>query len=114
MSLEELGVVQMAHIEVNEADKSIAVLFTPTIPHCSMATLIGLCIKIKIRQSLPADFWIDVKIREGSHVSEQAINKQLADKERVAAALENPSLSSVVKLCLDGPAQPGIVHMATA
>lgn len=38
----------------------------------------------------------------GSHASEAAVNKQLNDKERVAAALENPSLLSMVNKCLDG------------
>ena len=47
-------------------------------------------------------------------MSEEAINKQLSDKERVAAALENPNLYNVVKMCLDGPPQPGIIHNATA
>lgn len=30
--------------------------FTPTIPHCSMATLIGLSIKVKLLRSLPQRF----------------------------------------------------------
>lgn len=30
--------------------------FTPTIPHCSMATLIGLSIKVKLLRSLPDRF----------------------------------------------------------
>lgn len=34
------------------------------------------------------------------------MNKQLADKERVAAALENPSLLGMVDRCLAG--QPGL------
>ena len=58
-------------------------------------------------------FQISVRIREGSHVSEEAINKQLADKERVAAALENPSLLSVIKMCNEGPPRAGIIHAAS-
>lgn len=49
-------------------------------------------------------------IREGSHVSEEAINKQLLDKERVSAALENPNLLLVVNMCLEGPPTAGIIH----
>ena len=30
--------------------------FTPTIPHCSMATLIGLSIRVKLLRSLPTRF----------------------------------------------------------
>ncbi len=41
-----------------------------------------------------------VRIAPGTHNSEDAINKQLADKERVAAALENASLLEVVNKCV--------------
>ena len=36
----------------------------------------------------------------GAHATEHAVNKQLADKERVAAALENPNLLAMVNRCL--------------
>lgn len=45
---------------------------------------------------------VDVRITEGSHSSEVSVNKQLADKERVAAALENPNLRHMVDKCLVG------------
>lgn len=76
------------------------VLFTPTIPHCSMATLIGLSIKVRLLWSLPSRFKISVTITPGTHASEYAINKQLDDKERVAAALENVHLSTVLNKCI--------------
>ena len=40
----------------------------------------------------------------GGHASEAAVNKQLNDKERVAAALENPNLLRMVDSCLAGAA----------
>ncbi|XP_075017521.1 cytosolic iron-sulfur assembly component 2B isoform X1 [Calonectris borealis] len=85
---------------VNDAESTVAVEFTPTIPHCSMATLIGLSIKVKLIRSLPERFKLDVHITPGTHASEHAVNKQLADKERVAAALENSHLLEVVNQCL--------------
>ena len=39
-------------------------------------------------------------IAPGTHAAEAAVNKQLADKERVAAALENSHLLEVVNQCL--------------
>lgn len=39
-------------------------------------------------------------MKPGTHDSEDEINKQLADKERVAAALENPALLKLVNNCL--------------
>lgn len=78
------------------------VKFTPTIPHCSMATLIGLSIRVQLMRALPSRFKVSVQIAPGTHVSEQAVNKQLADKERVAAAQENSMLLEVINQCL-GP-----------
>ena len=81
---------------------SLRDLFSPTIPHCSMATLIGLTLRVKLLRSLPARFKVVVKIEPGTHVSEHAVNKQLADKERVRAALENEHLLKVVNKCITG------------
>ncbi|KAK2529919.1 hypothetical protein Q9233_006304 [Columba guinea] len=46
--------------QVNDAESTVAVEFTPTIPHCSMATLIGLSIKVKLIRSLPERFKLQV------------------------------------------------------
>ncbi|XP_016105147.1 cytosolic iron-sulfur assembly component 2B [Sinocyclocheilus grahami] len=100
LSLEELNVVEQMRVNVNDEESTVSVEFTPTIPHCSMATLIGLSIKAKLLRSLPDRFKIDVHITPGTHASEDAVNKQLADKERVAAALENSQLLEVVNQCL--------------
>ncbi|XP_057201726.1 cytosolic iron-sulfur assembly component 2B [Triplophysa rosa] len=100
LSLEELNVVEQMRVIVNDQESTVSVEFTPTIPHCSMATLIGLSIKVKLLRSLPDRFKIDVHITPGTHASEDAVNKQLADKERVAAALENSQLLEVVNQCL--------------
>jgi hypothetical protein len=78
------------------------VFFTPTVSHCSMATLIGLCVRVQLLRALPQRFKVDVYVSPGSHSSEHAVNKQLNDKERVAAALENPQLLDKVNLCLSG------------
>ncbi|XP_041916911.1 cytosolic iron-sulfur assembly component 2B [Alosa alosa] len=100
LSLEELNVLEQVRVRVNDQENAVSVEFTPTIPHCSMATLIGLSIKVKLLRSLPDRFKIDVHITPGTHASEEAVNKQLADKERVAAALENAQLLEVVNQCL--------------
>lgn len=74
--------------------------YTPTIPHCSMATLIGLSIRVQLLRTLPARFKVNIEVSPGTHASEAAINKQLADKERVAAALENNNLIQVINQCI--------------
>jgi uncharacterized membrane protein YgcG len=82
--------------------KTNSVRFTPTVEHCSMATLIGLCIRTKLLRALPPRFKVDIALTPGSHMSEDAVNKQLNDKERVAAALENGALLAMVDRCLAG------------
>ncbi|RKP26330.1 hypothetical protein SYNPS1DRAFT_32761 [Syncephalis pseudoplumigaleata] len=100
MTLEQLNVLQLDHIAVHDRENRVQIEFTPTIPHCSMATLIGLCIRVRLLRSLPERFKVDISVRKGTHQSEQAVNKQLNDKERVAAALENTHLLEVVNQCL--------------
>ncbi|KAL3931117.1 MAG: hypothetical protein SGPRY_001260 [Prymnesium sp.] len=101
-TLEQLRVAQPRLITVDDARSRVDIHFSPTIPHCSMATLIGLCIRVKLLRTLPSRFKINVNITPGTHASESAVNKQLNDKERVAAALENDNLLSVVNKCLAG------------
>ena len=74
--------------------------YTPTIPHCTMATLIGLSIRVQLLRTLPSRFKVSIEVSPGTHSSEAAINKQLADKERVAAALENNNLIQVINQCI--------------
>lgn len=87
--------------QVDNTNNEIKVLFTPTIPHCSMATLIGLSLRVRLLRALPPRFKVNVEITPGTHASEAAVNKQLADKERVAAALENKNLIRVINQCID-------------
>ncbi len=66
---------QLDQVEVDDSRNTVCVWFTPTIPHCSMATLIGLCIRVKLIRSLPRRFKVDVKISPGAHSSEDAGNE---------------------------------------
>ena len=102
LTLEQLNVVSIENVYVSDPGNVVVIQFTPTIPHCSMATLIGLCIRVKLLRSLPSRFKVTVKISPGAHQSEAAVNNQLADKERVAAALENSHLLEVVNKCIVG------------
>ncbi|KAH9503499.1 MIP18 protein galla-2 [Bulinus truncatus] len=77
LTLEELNVVEEAKVKVDDDANSVHIYFTPTIPHCSMATLIGLSIRVKLLRSLPSRFKVDVEITPGTHDSEIAVNKQL-------------------------------------
>ncbi|XP_050540019.1 MIP18 family protein galla-1 [Daktulosphaira vitifoliae] len=103
-TLEDLNVVYEEGVQVNRNPDlqlcSIKIEFNPTVPHCSLATLIGLCIRIKLLKSIVENVKLDIYIKEGAHTTEEEINKQINDKERVAAAMENPSLREVVEKCI--------------
>lgn len=110
-TLEQLSVVSQDTIVIenivpfgNEFDiglpiKALTVFFRPTIPHCSMAAIIGLCIQVQLKRYVP-DYWVKVHIVENTHVNYKALNKQLDDKDRVTAALENESLAEIINSCL--------------
>ncbi|EMD34390.1 hypothetical protein CERSUDRAFT_117256 [Gelatoporia subvermispora B] len=101
MTLEQLAVVSAPQITFDsQVPDRLTVEFTPTVPHCGMSTFIGLSIRVRLLRSLPQRFKVDVRVKPGSHQSEHALNKQLNDKERVAAALENPALVEVLEQCL--------------
>ena len=54
-SLEELNVVREESIVVkdNLRECIIRIEFTPTVPHCTLATLIGLCLRVQLNRNLP-------------------------------------------------------------
>eukprot|EP00375_Theileria_parva_P001764 XP_764439.1 hypothetical protein [Theileria parva strain Muguga] len=95
-SLEDLNVVSKDNIFIDEDTSTVSVFFSPTVPHCTQASIIGLMIFVKLYQSLPPYFKIDVQISKGTHNTEETINKQLLDKERVSAALEYPPILKMI------------------
>ncbi|CAJ2646389.1 protein AE7-like 1 [Trifolium pratense] len=99
-SLEQLNVLSEESISVDHKLARILITFTPTVRHCSMVTVIGLCLRLKLKHHFPPHFKVDIKVSEGSHADEESVNKQLNDKERIAAALENPNLRQLVDECL--------------
>eukprot|EP00347_Sterkiella_histriomuscorum_P002608 403367484 len=96
LSLEQLNVVSPHLIEVDNDNYYIKVEFTPTIPNCSMATLIGLMIRTKLNRNIPNKYKVDVYIEKGKHDNQKEISKQLNDKERYLAAMEQEHLSNIV------------------
>lgn len=130
---------------------TVAIAFTPTVPHCSLASLIGLSIRAKLDADgilspapwtsggsdgsppsgggllvaapaavangagaptgavpSPRYYKLDVSVAPGTHTTAAEITKQLNDKERCAAALENPNLQRMVAGCMP----PEVVTLA--
>ncbi|KAI1076154.1 hypothetical protein F5B20DRAFT_594236 [Whalleya microplaca] len=110
LSLGQLAVVNLPDIHISPPPSAAAdpntltrvlVEITPTITHCSLATVIGLGVRVRLEQALPPNYRVDVVIKEGTHSQDDQVNKQLADKERVAAALENDTLKGVLSKMLE-------------
>jgi metal-sulfur cluster biosynthetic enzyme len=105
LSLGSLSVINLPDIYVNDNPdapfSTILVEITPTITHCSLATVIGLGVRVRLEETLPPRFRVDVRVKEGTHSTGDQVNKQLADKERVAAALENETLMGVLQKMME-------------
>jgi metal-sulfur cluster biosynthetic enzyme len=107
LSLGSLAVVNLPDIRILpptsplSSISTVVVEITPTITHCSLATVIGLGVRVRLEQALPPRFRVDVRIKKGTHSTDEQVNKQLGDKERVAAALENGTLMGVLKKMLE-------------
>lgn len=122
-TLEQLRVVSEENIFVTDVGDLcfIKIFFTPTVSHCSLANLIGLCIRERLTRYLHKPSKIDIFVTPGSHDTEGKsrltclkirkffslkfckVNKQINDKERIQAALENPYLYEMVETCLKDP-----------
>ena len=102
-SLASLAVVNLPDISITPPSSptsrisTVTVLLTPTTAHCSLGTVIGLAVRVRLENALPPRFRIDVRLKEGTHTTADAVNKQLGDKERVAAAMENGTLVGVIR-----------------
>ena len=62
-----------------------------------MAQMIGLMIRVKLLKYVPEGYKVRVYVAEGTHENEKDINKQINDKERIAAAMENNNIKRVVQ-----------------
>ena len=111
LSLGQLAVVNLPDIHITPSpslgmpDRNtlvrVLVELTPTVTHCSLATVLGLGVRVRLEQALPPNYRVDVRIKENAHSQDDQVNKQLADKERVAAALENETLKGVLEKMLE-------------
>ena len=101
LSLSELNVVNLEDLVVDAEHNSVTIWWTPTIPKCSMALIIGLSISSKLRRCLPMSWRMRILCKEGTHENELELNKQINDKERATAAIENPNLLKLINQCIN-------------
>merc|ERR1712130_45432 len=102
-SLEELDVVREEWVQVEELGEDyydVIVYYKPTVEHCHLASLIGLFIREKIRRSVPFRYKLAILARPGTLQNEAESNRQINDKERVAAAVEKEAMAKLVEECI--------------
>ncbi|KAM7523066.1 hypothetical protein LguiA_012968 [Lonicera macranthoides] len=71
----ELKVISEEAVEVNDENSHVRVTFTPTVEHCSMATVIGLCLRVKLMRSLPSRYKCTAIAKGGLVISEQSVEE---------------------------------------
>ncbi|TNJ26625.1 Cia2 [Giardia muris] len=96
MTLEDLRVVCLGDTWVDDAASTAVVVYTPTTPGCSLGSVLGLSLKIKLVRCLPRRFRVRVRCRPGAHAEAASLGKQVNDKERALAAMTNPGVAAVV------------------
>ncbi|KAK3396361.1 hypothetical protein B0T20DRAFT_269017 [Sordaria brevicollis] len=110
VTLGQIAVVRLddIHLSPSPGERSdpnslvnVEVDLTPTVNHCSLATVIGLAVRVRLENALPPNYRIIVRMKDGSHAQDDQVNKQLGDKERVAAALENDTLKGIISKMLE-------------
>jgi len=100
-TIQLLDVIDPKDIKIRDIKKRkfVTVYWTPYGMNHSTIARMGLAFLMKLEKELP-DFKrmkFEIKIKDDHIKSKDAINKQLNDKERVAAARENKPLVSLIE-----------------
>ena len=103
-TLEQLNVISEDDITLIPSHghmkfSELTIYVTPTVPHCTLVYNIALSIRSKLNRVFGDEmnqYKVNVFVKSGSHNDEAAVNRQINDKERVAAAMENPSLMELI------------------
>jgi metal-sulfur cluster biosynthetic enzyme len=73
-TLEDLLVITDESVQVQPFEENgylVRIDFNPTVPHCSLASLIGLCLRGKIQKNVVERIKLDIVIAEGKHSTEE-------------------------------------------
>lgn len=103
-TLEQLDITHSDRIVVTQGNYTLVeVYLKPTNPACHLVQQIALSIHLKLEENM-VDFnriKLVIRLEPGSHNDIEGVEKQVNDKERVAAALENEEIRKFVKGLID-------------
>ena len=93
ISVVEMGLVKSEDVTVN--DNRLQVLFAPTVPGCPMGAVIGIIIRKALEDGFP-DHRIEVRLKPGSHMREDACNNMINDEAQYQSAIEKLTASGAL------------------
>ncbi|MEM3104921.1 MAG: iron-sulfur cluster assembly protein [Candidatus Bathyarchaeia archaeon] len=97
VSVVEMGIVDEDSIEII-GDGKVRVTFKPTTPFCPMGGLIGVLMKYALEKTLNVK--VEVLVKPGTHVSEDAINSAINDETQYEAIIKQLSDMGLLKSCV--------------
>lgn len=96
VSVVDLGIVSEDDITVEK--NKVTVVFTPTSSMCPMGGIIGVIIKKVLEDRLGVD--VEVKVKPGTHINEEAINEMLNNKAKYNQIVKRLEESGMIERCV--------------
>ncbi len=90
----EMGLVTPEDVKINT--NTLTVEFTPTSPMCPMGAVIGILIRKALEDEFP-ETKINVIIKSGTHLREDACNMMINDEGQYRSAIEKLTASGALE-----------------
>lgn len=95
-SVVELNIVNEQSITIE--NEKIKIEFTPTTPYCPMGGAIGFLIKYAIEEKLGKK--IEIKVKKGTHIQEEMLNKMLLDEKKYKDTIKQFKENGLLESCI--------------
>lgn len=89
----EMGLVKNEDVTIT--DDAIRVEFAPTSPMCPMGAVIGIIIRKAVEDEFP-DKNVNVTLKSGTHMREDACNTMINDEDQYRSAIEKLTASGAL------------------
>jgi metal-sulfur cluster biosynthetic enzyme len=89
----EMGLVKNGDVTIT--DDAISIEFAPTSPMCPMGAVIGIIIRKAVEDEFP-DKKVNVTVKAGTHMREDACNTMINDENQYKTAIEKLTVSGAL------------------
>ena len=93
ISVVEMGLVKPEDVTIH--DNHLQVQFAPTVPGCPMGAVIGIIIRKALEDAFPG-YRVEVRVKPGTHMREDACNNMINDEAQYQSALEKLTASGAL------------------